>query len=69
MAKTTEAQREAQANYNERQRERGYFQTRPWIPEEFKTWHELFVLRAREWKEYGTAFQMPDLPAKVTRRK
>lgn len=65
--KTTEAQREAQRSYNEAQRERGFFQTRPWLPVELKEWHELFVRRAREWAMYGTPLAMPDLPTALTK--
>lgn len=65
--KTTEAQREAQRSYNEAQKERGFFQTRPWLPIELKEWHELFVRRAREWAMYGTPLAMPDLPPVVTK--
>jgi hypothetical protein len=61
--RTTTAQREAQKDYNARQRERGYFQTRPWLPNELRLWHELVVRRAREAKEYGTDFVIPDAPA------
>jgi hypothetical protein len=60
--KTTERQREAQKVYAAKQTEKGYYQTRPWLPVEFTEWHALFVRRAREWKEYGVPFQMPDLP-------
>lgn len=60
---TTPMQRQAQKDYNERQRERGYFQTRPWLPEELRQWHELLVRRAREAKEYGTPFELPPPPA------
>ena len=60
--KTTERQREAQKVYAAKQIEKGYYQTRPWLPLEFREWHELFVRRAREWREYGVPFDLPELP-------
>ena len=65
--KTTEAQREAQRSYNENQKARGFFQTRPWLPEEMREWHELLVRRAREWALFGTPLDMPPLPEAMTK--
>lgn len=60
--KTSLAQREAQKKYNARQKQSGYYQTRPWIPEELRGWHEAFVRSARLWKEHGIAIKLPPLP-------
>ena len=58
-------QRAIQSAYHARQRERGMFQTRPWLPEELREWHQQFVMRAREWKQFGTPFELPPLPKTV----
>ena len=62
---TTDAQKEAQSAYNERQKDRGYYQTRPWLPIELRDWHRLMVKRAREWKEHGVPMRLPKLPDDV----